>query len=190
MKIKSYIIGVASIGLLLSGCGSKAGAVLPANQKSCQILKYQNEYCQNNQDVYVIEGLGDPSIITHINLNNSTIAALQIAAKTTLDKEKRFFSIIEPNILSNTNGSMINNAQEYFKKCEIGLDGAFINRDPCSLHIRNARTGIMMIKVFDKQPSDTLTYDAQEVMDYLKQSDKLQEAGYKTLGTEDIVSGK
>lgn len=189
MRTKFYVIGVLSIGLFFSGCGSKAGSVLPANEKLCQIVKYKNDYCQNNQDVYVVEGLGDANIITHMNLNNSTRAVLQIAAKTTLDKGKKYFAIIEPSLLSNSGASMINTAQEYLKKCEIGLDGSFFNGDPCSLHIRSPRIGIMMIKIFEEQPSEILTFNAKEVMDYLKESDKLQEAGYRTIGSKEILSG-
>ena len=93
MKIKNLLVlGIASSAIfVLSGCSGKSGAIV-ANEKSCQIAKYQNTYCsQQSADTYIVDALGESSTFVHTNLNNSVRASLQVSAELALQKNMKYF---------------------------------------------------------------------------------------------------
>ena len=108
MKKKNLIglfIAISAI-FIFSGCSGKSGAIV-ANEKSCKIAEYQNVYCsQKSADTYIVDALGESSTFTHINLNNSVRASLQVSAELSLQKGMKYFAIIEPQSVSNMNGSI------------------------------------------------------------------------------------
>ena len=109
MKIKNLLVlGIASSAMFIfSGCSGKSGALV-ANEKSCQVAKYKNAYCsQQNVDTYIVDALGESSTFVHTNLNNSVRASLQVSAELALQKDMKYFAIIEPQSVSNVNGSMV-----------------------------------------------------------------------------------
>jgi hypothetical protein len=152
---------------ILSGCSGKSGAIV-VNEKSCKIAEYQNVYCsQKSADTYIIDAIGEYSTFVHINLNNSVRASLQVSAELTLQKGMKYFAIIEPQSVSNINGSMITSVKEYLAKCEFAPFENLVS-SKCNIHKIPRRTQLM-IKLFKEQPSDVLTFNAQNVIDDLKQ---------------------
>jgi hypothetical protein len=98
MKMKNLLVlGIASSAiLLLSGCSGKSGAIV-ANENSCQVAKYKNAYCsQQSANVYIVDAMGEYSSFVHTNLNNSVRASLQVSAELALQKNMKYFAIIEP----------------------------------------------------------------------------------------------
>jgi hypothetical protein len=161
-------LSVATICVLtLSGCSGKSGALV-VNEKSCQVAKYKNAYCeQKDKDTYIVDALGEASSFTHTNLNNSVRASLQVSAELTLQKDMKYFAIIEPKSVSNMNGSMITSVKEYLDKCEFAMFENVVS-SKCDIH-RMPRRTMLMIKLYKEQPSDVLTFNAQNVISDLKQ---------------------
>jgi hypothetical protein len=153
--------------LILSGCSGKSGAIV-ANEKSCQVAKYKNAYCeQKDKDTYIVDALGEYSSFTHTNLNNSVRASLQVSAELALQKNMKYFAIIEPQSVSNINGSMVTSVKEYLAKCEFAVFENVVS-SKCDIH-RMPRRTMLMIKLYKEQPSDVLTFNAQNVISDLKQ---------------------
>ena len=169
MKIKNLLVlGIASSAMFIfSGCSGKSGALV-ANEKSCQVAKYKNAYCsQQNVDTYIVDALGEYSSFVHTNLNNSIRASLQVSAELTLQKNMKYFAIIEPQSVSNVNGSMVTSTKEYLDKCEFAMLEN-LTTSKCDIH-RMPRRTMLMIKLYKEQPKDVLTFDAQNVLNDLKQ---------------------
>lgn len=165
-KIVALLITTISV-LILTGCSGKSGAII-VNEKSCQVAKYKNVFCeQKDKDTYIVDALGESSTFTHINLNNSVRASLQVSAELTLQKNMKYFAIIEPQSVSNLNGSMITSVKEYLEKCEFAVFEHVVS-SKCDIHRMPRRTQLM-IKLYKEQPSDILTFNAQKVIDDLKQ---------------------
>ena len=136
----------------------------------------------NKEDIYLIDGISKLSDFgfRHTAHNNVLAATIQAAAETTLIKGKKYFAILSPSQMSNSNGVLINTPQEYFKKCEVSLtDILTFQSKGCNL-IPRRNNGIMTIKIFDEKPNDILVYDAKEVVKYLKDNDKYDENGKVT----------
>ncbi len=169
MKMKNLLVlGIASSAIfILSGCSGKSGAIV-ANEKSCQVAKYKNAYCsQQSANTYIVDALGEASTFTHTNLNNSVRASLQVSAELALQKDMKYFAIIEPQSVSNINGSMITSVKEYLSKCEFAVFENVVS-SKCDIH-RMPRRTMVMIKLYKEQPADVLTFNAQNVLDDLKQ---------------------
>ena len=169
MKMKNLLVlGIASSAILvLSGCSGKSGALV-VNEKSCQVAKYQNAYCsQQSADTYIVDALGEYSSFVHTNLNNSIRASLQVSAELALQKDMKYFAIIEPQSVSNINGSMVTSVKEYLSKCEFAMFENVVS-SKCNIHKIPRRT-MLMIKLYKEQPADVLTFNAQNVLDDLKQ---------------------
>lgn len=169
MRMKNLLVlGIASSAILvLSGCSGKSGALV-ANEKSCQVAKYKNAYCsQQSANTYIVDALGEYGSFTHTNLNNSVRASLQVSAELALQKDMKYFAIIEPQSVSNINGSMVTSVKEYLDKCEFAMLEN-LTSSKCDIH-RMPRRTMLMIKLYKEQPSDVLTFNAQNVINDLKQ---------------------
>ena len=169
MKIKNLIALLILINaiFIFSGCAGKSSAYF-VNEQSCKVAKYNNVFCtQKDTDIYIVDALGEYSSFVHVNLNHSIRAALQVSAELTLSKEMNYFAIIEPMSVSNVNGSMINSTKEFLDKCEFAMfENAFSSK--CNLHTMPRRTQLM-IKLYKEQPVNVLTFNAQNVLNDLKQ---------------------
>ncbi|MCT7472626.1 hypothetical protein [Aliarcobacter cryaerophilus] len=169
MKIKNLLVlGIASSAMFIfSGCSGKSGALV-ANEKSCQVAKYKNAYCsQQNVDTYIVDALGESSTFVHTNLNNSVRASLQVSAELALQKDMKYFAIIEPQSVSNVNGSMVTSVKEFLDKCEFAMLENYTT-SKCDIH-RIPRRTMLMIKLYKEQPKDILTFNAQNVLNDLKE---------------------
>jgi hypothetical protein len=147
MKIKNLLVlGIASSAMFIfSGCSGKSGALV-ANEKSCQVAKYKNASCsQQNVDTYIVDALGESSTFVHTNLNNSVRASLQVSAELALQKNMKYFAIIEPQSVSNVNGSMVTSVKEFLDKCEFAMLENYTT-SKCDIH-RIPRRTMLMIKL-------------------------------------------
>jgi hypothetical protein len=187
MKLKTVIltIGIVGAGFLFTGCSSKGGYTFELKQ---DVMKCSNHFNRNKIDssvcelakdnnLMVVVGIGDASMLTTGAFNNSTAAAIQVAAEATLKREHNYFAIVLPEQISNFKGSMINTPEEFFKKCEIDLGNVFsFNKSPCRIQYVSGspRNGRMIISTYLEQPNDTLTFNAKEVLEYLHTEKKYQ----------------
>jgi hypothetical protein len=64
-------------------------------------------------------------------------------------------------------GSMITSVKEYLDKCEFAMFENVVS-SKCDIH-RMPRRTMLMIKLYKEQPSDVLTFNAQNVISDLKQ---------------------
>jgi len=189
MLKKVSLFGLAVAAILFSGCATKYSLVLPADEKLCKKAGIQNQKCFNNaKDTdFIVLGRGDVSLAaTHTNINNATKAVLQIAAKSTLDAGKAYFAISHPSIISNVDGAMINTPQEFLEKCEISMLNIMYNKSPCNI-MQNNRESLIMIRMYKERPNEFLTFDAQEVVDYLTSTENLQETDYVSIFPSEAI---
>lgn len=161
---------------LLMGCASKEGAALEMTNNEDKCIDVLSN---RNADMSLCELVGEHNIIflsqtedsikyIHTMYNNSNAAALQMAAEYTLKKGDKYFAIAYPSGLSNFSGSFIDTPQEYFSRCNIGI-GKFLlfNTDPCEIH-SNVDLGQLGIVTYFEKPSKVLSYNANDVIKYLK----------------------
>lgn len=147
-----------------------AGLFAPAMLAGCAAETSKAMVNDSNHTVLIKARGGQGNILgSNAQLYNlSTYSALQAGAESTLKTGARYFSIIEPKEIAEATA---NTAEDFIHQCEIGtLDLLAFRRDPCNLHLggANPRLAMMMIKVFHEQPADVLTYDAEEVLSYLR----------------------
>ena len=169
MKYKNLlfltIIGITIF--FMSGCSGKSSAIV-VNERNCQIAAYNNNYCSEKEsDTYIVDALGEYNSFIHTNFNNSIRAGLQVSSELTLQKGMRYFAIIEPKSVSNVNGSMINTTKEFLDKCEFAMFENLVS-SKCNLHTKPRRTQLM-IKLYKEPQPNVLTFDAQNVLNDLKQ---------------------
>lgn len=101
--------------------------------------------------------------------NNSTVATIQAAADATLLRGKKYFAITRPSKIANTDGILINTAEEFIDECSYRI----LNYDPCGIHKTSGmRTGFIDINTYSKQQDDVITYSAEDVIRYLKKNDQ------------------
>ncbi|RXJ98679.1 hypothetical protein CRV02_13085 [Arcobacter sp. CECT 8989] len=165
---------------LFAGCGSKHGHAyyVPKDMNKCTVhankYRVSNSYCTLTKEYALINitGIGESSMFTIPQYNNSTAAGLQVAAEATLKRNRNYFAIAYPPKLSNFDGSLINTAKEYFEKCEINTANVLsFNTDPCQLHYK-PRVVELVIESYKERPENVLTYDAKEVLQYLKEEER------------------
>ena len=178
-KYLSTSIVTLSTAIFLAGCGASSQAVIP-NPLVCKNIKHPVETCNAGiQDGVVIHGIGKGSTwgFRHNEYNIGTFAALQVAAEATLLKKHNYFSIIGPATLSNHAGSSVNTAEEFVKQCKVGMldTMADINSDPCDIHKKGRVSAQLVIKTYENQPLDVLTYDARAVLEYLRKEELFDE---------------
>lgn len=161
-NIIKIIFGITLI-LILSGCSGKSNVML-VNEKSCKVV---NNCEDKDKNTYIIDALGDYSAFRHVNLNHSIRAGLQVSSELTLQKGMKYFAIIEPQSVSNLNGSMMNTTKEFLDKCEFSMFEEMIS-SKCNLHTIPRRTKLI-IKLYKEQQANILTFDAQNVLNDLKQ---------------------
>ena len=170
----SYKIALTSIvaTMLLSGCGMKpyAGILI-------QELPLKNDV---SGKVYYVEGKEawrSPS--AGYNAKTRNIHILQNAADLTLNEGYSYFAINRPLELSNIDGNMINTAKEFIEKCTPPEGQVFdIGNARCGLNGSTVTAGIMIV-AFKEAPKSTLTYNAKEVVNYLKQNELYRDDSYE-----------
>lgn len=181
-----FLLSLVIGSFFFTGCAERYGQVFVMdnrNTESCTAhmtkKKLSTEICThvNNNRVEIIGGIGEDSMLTHAKYNNSTAAALQMVAQYTIDRKHKFFTIVSPSIISNFNGSLINTPKEFFEKCDINVGSVLAFQvDPCQLHQFNKRFAEMGVITYEEQPFDVLAFNAIEVMEYLKNEGRYDEA--------------
>ena len=146
--------------LLLSGCGAKPEALIK-NHDTNSLRAYIN----------IKNGAGVPS--WSANESKAFRNALEVAAATTLEKKYKYFAFIEPKEISNFDGSLLNTAEEILKKCSpssllaLSIPGT-AGLHKCGTYNTNASLSIVM---FNEEQKDFTVFNAQEVLDYMKEKD-------------------
>lgn len=165
---------------IFTGCGARHGLAFKLSKDVEKCTKVANKYMRTNSfckltpdhDLIHVNGRGEASSFTVLAYNYSTAAGLQVAAETTLKKNHKYFAFVYPQEISNIYGSLINTPEEYLKKCDINSGNVFsFNLDPCNIHYR-PRVANVVIITYKERPEETLTYDAEEVIKYLKKEDR------------------
>ena len=160
------ILGVASAILLLSGCSSKPSALMVNKQGETPqaVIKISN-------------GSGAPS--WSYNESKAFRNALEAAATTTLEKDFKYFAIVEPTEISNISGSLRNTAKELIEVCDPSsvmvlniLGNSSLHK--CGVYNTNAS---MKISMYNEEQNSFTVINAQEVIDYLKANDLYDDNG-------------
>lgn len=178
MKLKTVMltVGIVGAGFLFTGCSSKQGSALAIKSGKERCVDFFKKHSRDTsvcemsdkENLIEINGVGAYSMATISNYNNSTAAGLQVAAETTLRRNHTYFAIAYPNSISSFNGALVNTAEEYLKQCETNLARSLFNLDPCGIHLR-PRVVAMTIVTYKEQPNDVLTFNANDVLNYLHQ---------------------
>lgn len=176
MQLKAIItIGLLSaLGILFTGCGTT---------KACLVNYEYKTKAVNAPIIYVSgkEAWRSPSAGYNIGTRNTHI--LQNAATITLEKKYKYFAFHKPNGISNTNGGLINTAEEFVKNCVPTAANPFeIGQGRCGWLGRGA-TEEALIVLFNKKPYDMLVYDAKSVLTYLKANKLFREDGIEEYPT-------
>jgi hypothetical protein len=180
--IKVGLLGLVA-SVLLTGCGVRKSYFTQLNphnneraMKKCAALRDMNEKScsldSEDNKMYLLLGSGNRSDygFKHARFSNTTYALIQAAALGTLKKAKKYFSIVAPEKLSNTNGVLINTVKEYGDKCAINIAQVLLGTNPCGIFPRrsNGRGGFIVFTMTNKQSNDYIVWDAQKVLDDLK----------------------
>lgn len=146
--------------LLLSGCGTKVA-----------LTKGKTNIQDKQEIAYIVEGTESwrsPSGGYNISTRNAHM--LLNAAKATIHEGKKYFAIYKPDEISNVKGSLINTPEEYIKEClPSGANITTLGNARCGFDGRKAKAA-MAIVMFEEEPMEYTTYDAQYVIDYMNQN--------------------
>jgi len=172
MKIKS-LVKISLLGLvgmsLFSGC-----AVKEVNHKY---------FPKEKIDTYILRpGSNSPS--WNVTIKKANLLSLEVAAEDTLKKGYKYFAFTYPKTISNINGSTMNTAKEFLKKCngesELASQAKFLLTlgfyvpNNCKIFRRNGMKAVFAIKMYKEKPKDILVYNAKAVLDYLKKTGKYE----------------
>lgn len=159
-NIVMLVLGVSTL-FMFTGCSPK----IYANNKVGGPWSARGETPGQLMYVQGKEAWRSPS--AGYNVKTRNIHVLQNAADLTLNEGFRYFAIARPIAISNMDGSTMNTAEEFIDKCT-----------PSSaqiLEMANGRCGFdgerlwtsIVIATFKERPLEYLTYDAQEVKNFL-----------------------
>lgn len=163
------VIGVAA---LFSGCGIKT--------KSCELgTGYENYKDSKTLFLTGNEEWRSPSAGYNVKTRNTHV--LQNAAQLTLDEGYKYFAFIKPSgAISNKEGSLINTAQGFLDKCApIGLNPFTVGNSNCGWDSVTVYARAIIV-VFNKEPLEMTTYNAQEVKEYMSSKGLWREDGIAT----------
>lgn len=185
MKNVLFLTVTTLILLVFTGCRGSLDSFavhLPSkkdtitNERCKQIPKLNKAHCEDNKyELIRVRASSNLSTygMKYLNFNNSNSAIMQAMAKSTLYQKKKYFAIVEPEIISSFSGAIMNTPDEFFKKCDINMASFFVNRSPCNLHSNGyGHVGVTTIALYDERPSDLLVYDAQKALEYLKTNNR------------------
>lgn len=158
------IIAIASAMLLLSGCGAKPKATM---------LKINTE--NPSAEIKIDNGTGVPSWAA--NESKAFKNVLEASAKFTLQKGYKYFAIISPNEIANTNGSLRNTAKELLEHCT--PNSSLVMNIPGVKGLHKCGTyntkAILRISMFNKEQEEFTVINAQKVLDFYKENDLLSD---------------
>ncbi|ATB69055.1 hypothetical protein SJPD1_0943 [Sulfurospirillum diekertiae] len=105
--------------------------------------------------------------------NSRNILALQSAAEVSLKYGYSYFAFDFPREIANTKGNTLHTAEEFIKACNtttIASDILSLNtyKDGCGIPM----SGKLVVIAFTEKPYQLFTYDAKEVIAYLKKEEK------------------
>ena len=171
-RMMIFLLGLGAM-LLLSGCAASKPQVA---------VGYAGETILENEKVrsklLAVEGLEEwRSPSDGYNKATRNINVLQNAADATLNEGYKYFAFLLPAELAE--GSMINTAEEFMDKCVPNSASIFtIGNIRCGFKSDNRKIAVA-IYAFKKQPKNHLTFNAQEVRDYLIQKNLYKAETYE-----------
>lgn len=169
MKNKLTVVAsTLSAMLLLAGCGGKMVSIAKVPQ-------------QDDKLVQTIKINAPKALFQAETRNKANIFALQSAAEATLDNGYNYFSIDLPVGISNTKGNLTNDAEKFIAYCntnstakELGvslfLPVSISIKDKCKISTSSGN-GIIRVVSYKQRPLEFASYDAREVLTYLKSFD-------------------
>ena len=190
MKIKSLILsGLAVVvALAMTGCSSNQLGT-PTNISN---IGTNPDTSLDGIDIYMMGTTNDTSnsLSRASDIEESAYFTLQYTAETTLERGDKYFAVNAPKAMSNFDGSTITTMEEFVDKCGTSALGGFgsafdkfgTNSYYCNISgTRIVHTGFMEVAFFKEQPHNVLVWDAQAVIDYLK-----EDGEYKEYDKDDI----
>lgn len=166
---KLALLGMGAT-LLLSGCTSKIHSCI-----------YTDGFPKGDKEHTAIfvnakESWRSPS--AGYNVKTRETHLLQNMADATLHHSYKYFAIVHPNNkVNNKTGSLINTPEGFLNACApTGANPFTIFNSPCG-YSSEAAMSSAVIYVYSERPYDILTYDAQEVKDYLIKNDSWRSDG-------------
>lgn len=160
MKKVIFLLVIITAAFIITGCGPKVNVI-----KGKQSLNGEIE------TTYIVEGTqswNSPSGGHNIATRNRHI--LLNAAKATQKEGKAYFAIYKPDAISNITGSTINTPEEFMEECmPSGANIITVGNERCGFDGKHSKAGVIIL-MFDEQPMEYTTYDAQYVIDYMNKN--------------------
>ncbi len=155
---KCLSIGIGALLLFgLSGCGPK--------KFSTGFIKDPAGNSAN------IAAAPSSAFLTSSQINETVNYTLQVAAQATLKEGQKYFSIVEPILISNIDKENPYTAMDYSLKCANNniAKAIFIYTNPCTVakgNLNDILGGSMRIMMYDdtNRPNNMNTYDAAQVV--------------------------
>lgn len=184
MKMKSLLLlALALITIFgMSGCSSNQLGIAT----NVNTIRSNPEYQQENKNIYLIGTKNDTSnsLSRASDIEESAYFTLQHTAEITLDRGDKYFAIYAPKALSNFQGSTINSMEEFIDKCGSSILGSIgssfdkygLNTYYCNTSgVEMVHSAFIEVVFFKERPLNTLVWDAQAVLDYLKDENLYRE---------------
>lgn len=189
------VVSIVLIGAitLFTGCGSSQSPSTPANAKDIKVEELKKMYPTlsitqedlNSGSILFSGASGDYSMLSMVKQNNHIRSGIQKAALDTLKSNKKYFEVIEPKTLADKN---IDTYELFSKECL--SENPFGGSDPCDItdssfflrtsgvlghFMDNDSEAKLLIKTYDQKPSNIKVFDANEVLNTMKEKEELQE---------------
>lgn len=156
------------LSVLLTGCGGKMVSVAKMPK-------------QDDTMIQTININAPKALFQAETRNKANIFALQSAAEATLKNGYSYFSIDLPVGISNTKGSLANSAEKFIAECNTNSTGKELGislflpvsisiKDKCKISTSGGAGAIKIIS-YKQRPLEFGSYDAKEVLEYLKENE-------------------
>lgn len=194
INIKKSVLGISLLcaSILLTGCGSNNLPVEPVNAKTLDINKLKEHYPDinitqqdiNNGNILFSAASGDYSMLSMKKQNNHIVSGIQKAAMDTIKSKANYFEVIAPKTLAD---KKLSTYEQFTKECL--SSNPFGGSDSCNItnssfflrtsgmlgHLMdNDAKAKLLIKIYSEKPTDTIVFNANDVIESLKKSDDLQ----------------
>ncbi|MDD3466193.1 MAG: hypothetical protein PHE67_03510 [Campylobacterales bacterium] len=152
MKLYHIAIVASAAIFTFSGCSSKSEITYSSKDKGLAGIKVFNPPAK---------------FATNSSAERASLSAvMQIAAEQTLSTGNRYFAIVKPDKVSNTNGSMMNTMKEFIDKCYPST--VSLNLNKCG--VAYVGNGSLLVRMSKNTSDKYLMYDANEVLSELKKT--------------------
>ena len=155
MKSVHVVILASTAILAFSGCSSKSEITYSSKDKGLAGVKVFNSPAK-----FATSASAERASLSNV---------MQIAAEQTLATGNRYFAIVKPDKVSNTNGSTMNTMKEFIDKCYPAALSTAFSLNKCD--VAYVGNGSALIRMSKTQSEQYTMYDANEVLSELKKQD-------------------